>query len=48
MTKTIWNKEPKEKKVKAKKTKAKTRSWEVRNLDAWFSRYIRILYANKE
>ena len=48
MTKTIWNKQPKEKAVKKKKPKAKTRSWEVKNLDAWFSRYIRLLYANKK
>lgn len=46
--KTIWNKEPKVKAVKKKKPKAKTRSWEVKNLDSWFSRYIRILHANKK
>ena len=48
-TKTVLNKTVKEsKKVVKKKPKAKTRSWEVKNLDSWFSRYIRILYANKE
>ena len=48
-TKTVWNKTVKEsKKVVKKKPKAKTRSWEVKNLDSRFSRYIRILYANKE
>lgn len=48
LMKTTRNKTPKVKVVWKKKPKAKTRSWEVKNLDAWFSRYIRILYANKE
>jgi hypothetical protein len=46
--KTTWNKKEKVKVIKKKKPKSKTRSWEVKNLDSWFSRYIRILYANKE
>ncbi len=46
--KTVWNKTPKVKAVKKKKPKAKTRSWEVKNLDSRFSRYIRILYANQK
>lgn len=48
-TKTVRNKTVKEKKkVVIKKPKSKTRSWEVKNLDCWFSRYIRILHANKQ
>lgn len=46
--KTTRNKTPKVKVVWKKKPKAKTRSWEVKNLDSRFSRYIRILYANKK
>lgn len=46
--KTIWNKELKVKVSKKKKPKAKTRGREVKNYDTWFSRYIRILHANKQ
>lgn len=41
MTKTIWNKEPKEKKIKPKKVKKKTRWQLIKELDTLFSRYIR-------
>lgn len=51
--KNLWNKTTRNKKektkiVKKKKPRARTRSREVKDLDMWFSRYIRILYARKD
>ena len=40
--KTNWNKKPKVKIVKVVKKKAKTRWQLVKELDAWFSRFIRL------